>query len=139
MCSKENITIMDRESPITLEKNTLWEMIKKARENSQKDKTESLTLQRKLHSELVQPLADLGIKSLADITTMDGQYIICTLNLASTHTTKAHPVTMQHKRDLNRITLIITGGYAPGTDPMQYTTTSPLNKEARRLDRKSVV
>ena len=133
MCSKESITIMDKGNPVNLEHNALWEMVKKARDNSQKDKTENLTLKRKIHSEMIQPLTDLGTKNLADITTRDGQYIICTLHLTRTYDNKAHPVTPQHKRDLKRITLIITGSYAPGTDPMQHTKTSPLSRETRKL------
>ena len=128
MCTKENLAIIDQGITLEITKNKLWPVLQGIREDPHI--AQNPFMSKKLGASLLAPLAQIGITSLRDIIAANGTEIISTSELTRAWGGK---VDGTHRRDLNRITLLVTGQYAEGTDPLSHNSVAPLDKKQRTL------
>jgi ribonuclease HI len=129
LCAQADLTLQDPKGHIRLVHNTLFQMAQEMRNNTSPHQGQNPFMQTKLRADLLAPLAQLGITSLAHIT--KDAHILSTNDL--TDLFPKGQVTNQHKQALNQITLLITGQHEDEEDPTKYNRTTPLTASQRRL------
>ena len=130
MCSRDDITVMDQGKVLGIQKNEIWPILKQVRNAQNPHQAQNPFMTRRLKADVLAPLAQIGITSLAHITSANGTHIMSTRDLANMY---GNAVEDAHKISLNRITLLITEKHDDGDDPLKYIKTTPLEAKQRVL------
>ena len=125
MCIAHGIDIIAKGERLCTDTNELWEKLK----------TQNATMNptfKKITASLINPLLELGL-CYNDITEKGGRYIISTSQLNSKMLRLGRCISPRHKIALNRVTLVLSQNYEPGTNPLSYKRVSDLTRLQRQL------
>ena len=125
MCKAHGIDIIAKGERLCTDTNELWEKLK----------TQNATMNptfKKITASLINPLLELGL-CYNDITENGGRYIISTSQLNSKMLRLGRCISPRHKIALNRVTLVLSQNYEPGTNPLSYKRVSDLTRLQRQL------